>query len=179
MEKIDRKEAIKRTALIMGGTLGSSLITAVLSGCNARIIEDWSPNILSAEQLQAAADLAEVILPRTSTPGSKDAKTERFIDSMIDGWMSPEQQETTLSGLNHLINQEFTGFSFEEQTRFVQDLLNDEEGRNFFRQFKQIAVLGFFTSETGATRVLQYDEIPGDYLGCEDLEKLGGRTWAT
>jgi hypothetical protein len=120
-----------------------------------------------------------VILPRTSTPGAKDAKVERFIDSMIAGWMSPGQKEMTISGLNHLISQGFTDLSFQEQTRFVQDLLYEEEGRNFFRQFKQIAVLGLFTSETGATQILQYDEIPGAYYGCEDLEELGGRTWAT
>ncbi|MCC5908686.1 MAG: gluconate 2-dehydrogenase subunit 3 family protein [Balneolaceae bacterium] len=179
MEKIDRKEAIRRTALIMGGTLSSPLIAAVLSGCEAQRTNDWNPEILSEQQLQTTADLAEVILPSTSTPGAKDAKVELFIDSMIAEWMSPEQKEITITGLNHLISREFSGLLFEEQTQFIQDILDDEDGRNFFRLFKRMAMLGFYTSETGATQVLQYDEIPGDYYGCEDLEDLGGRTWAT
>lgn len=179
MEKIDRKEAIRRTALIMGGTLSSPLIAAVLSGCEAQRTDDWSPEILSEQQLLATADLAEVILPRTSTPGAKDARVERFIDSMIAGWMSPDQKEVTIAGLNNLVSLGFCNLSFEEQTQFVQDLLNDEDGRNFFRLFKRMATLGLFTSEIGATGILRYDEIPGDYHGCEDLEELGGRTWAT
>lgn len=179
MEKIDRKEAIRRTALIMGGTLSSPLIAAVLSGCEAQRTNDWNPLILSEQQLQATADLSEVILPRTSTPGAKDAKVERFIDSMIAEWMSPEQIEITITGLNNLISQGFSGLSFKEQTQFVRDILDDEDGRNFFRLFKRMATLGLFTSEIGATEILRYDEIPGDYYGCEDLEDLGGRTWAT
>jgi len=179
MEKIDRKEAIRRTALIMGCTLSSPLIAAVLSGCEAQRMDNWSPEYLTEDQLLlATADLAEVILPRTSTPGAKDARVERFIDSMIAGWMSPGQKEITIAGLNGLISRGFSDLSFEEQTQFVQDLLDDEDGRNFFRLFKRMAALGLFTSETGATEILRYDEIPGDYYGCEDLDELGGRTWA-
>lgn len=52
------------------------------------------------------------------------------------------------------------------------------ENRRFFRVFKQLVLLGFFTSEIGATQVLNYDEIPGIYEGCISLKEAGGKTWA-
>ena len=177
-EKIDRREALKRTAAILGFTLSGSLVSAVMSGCSADTSSFWKPSALSPGQLQTAADLAEVILPRTSTPGAKDAKVERFIDSLADGYLSPEEKEGLLNGLNQLISQNFTGKSFEEQNRFVEEMIHTSEGAEFFRYFKQVAMLGFFTSETGATQVLQYQAIPGYYSGCEPLDAVGGRTWA-
>jgi gluconate 2-dehydrogenase gamma chain len=179
MKKIDRREAIRRTAWIMGGTLTSTLVTAVLSGCQNHRSENGETEILSAKQLETAADVAEVILPTTNTPGAKEAGTGFFIDKMIADWMKPDERELALSGLDRLEQNGFLSLSFEEQTQAIHRLLEDNEGRAFFRLFKQVTLLGFFTSEVGATQVLQYDEIPGMYSGCEDLEYEGGKTWAT
>jgi hypothetical protein len=43
---------------------------------------------------------------------------------------------------------------------------------------KELTMLGFFTSEPGATQVLQYEAVPGAYKGCVPLSEVG-RTWAT
>ncbi len=179
MEKIDRREAIKRTAFIMGCTLSGSLISAVMSGCTGGPSADWSPQVLNRNQLAAAADLAEVILPRTLTPGAKDAQVERFIDSLAAGFLSPDENDILLSGLNHLHRGGFVNLSFDKQNEAVRELVSDGEHAGFFRLFKQCTLLGFFTSEIGATQVLNYDPIPGIYSGCENLEDVGGRTWAT
>lgn len=164
----------------MGCTLSGSLISAVLSGCSSESsATDWSPSALSDKQLQATADLAEVILPATSTPGAKDANVERFIDSMIADFLSPEESEAIQKSIEQLVQQNFTNLTFEEQKDFVSQLIENDDGRDFFIQFKQMTLLGFFTSEIGATQVLQYDPIPGEYWGCESLDELGGKTWAT
>jgi len=45
---------------------------------------------------------------------------------------------------------------------------------------KELTLLGFFTSEPGATQVLQYVAVPGAYKGCVPLAEAGnGKTWAT
>ncbi|TVQ65446.1 MAG: gluconate 2-dehydrogenase subunit 3 family protein [Balneolaceae bacterium] len=179
MEKMDRKEAIRRTALLMGGALGGSLITGVLAGCGeGRASDGWIPGYLTRTQLQVAADLAEVILPETDTPGAKQALTERFIDSMAAGWMSGEEQKLLTDGLNRLLEAEFHRMDFQTQNDAVRALTEEPQGQRFFRQFRQLTLLGFFTSEIGATQVLNYDPIPGIYQGCISLEEAGGRTWA-
>lgn len=180
MEKIDRKEAIKRTAAIMGFVVSGSLMSAVLKGCVADPSDGWKPVALNQPQLRVVADFAEVILPRTSTPGAKDAKVERFFDSLIAGFFSNEERDYLLEKINWMVEEGFSGLSTDGQNQFVSGLVEDESegGRTFFLSFKQMVMLGFFTSEVGATKVLSYDEIPGIYSGCENLQDVGGKTWA-
>lgn len=164
----------------MGCTLSGSLISAVLSGCsNTQSSSGWTPSSLTNEQLEVAADLAEVILPPTETPGAKDAKVKQFIDKMIDEFYAPDEKKLLLSSLDNLSQTEFSDLNFKKQTEFVSEFIVDEKNHNFFLLFKQTVLMGFFTSEIGATQVLQYDPIPGDYWGCESLEDLGDKTWAT
>jgi gluconate 2-dehydrogenase gamma chain len=179
MDMINRREAIKRTSAIMGFALSGSLVTAVLSGCKIDTSAHWQPRALNLNQLAVTADLAEVILPRTSTPGAKDAQVERFIDSLASDFLSPDEKNILLLGIDRLVNEGFPRLTFKDQNVYVSELLTRSEGPAFFRLFRQYALLGFFTSEIGATQVLNYDPIPGIYSGCENLEDVGGRTWAT
>lgn len=59
--------------------------------------------------------------------------------------------------------------------------LDDDTAKpSFLLTTKALTLLGFFTSRTGATQVLQYVAIPGAYHGCLPLKQAGnGRTWAT
>lgn len=163
----------------MGCTLSGSLLTAILSGCSSDNSPEWSPSGLTAEQTKVAADLAEVILPKTETPGAKDARVERFIDSMVKSFLPPEEKELIQHSLDKLVQANFADLSFDEQGSYTVQFIKEESGENFFLLFKQMTLMGFFTSEVGATQVLQYDPIPGEYLGCESLSDLGGKTWAT
>ena len=50
----------------------------------------------------------------------------------------------------------------------------------FILTTRELALLGFFTSQPGATQVLQYLAIPGAYHGCLPVSEAGaGRRWAT
>ena len=48
---------------------------------------------------------------------------------------------------------------------------------HWFTPIQQLTLFGFFTSEVGATQVLRYEPVPGEYIG--DLEYDGGPPWAT
>lgn len=164
----------------MGCALSGSLVSVVITGCsNTQSSSGWTPSSLTNEQLQVAADLGEVILPATDTPGAKNARVEQFIDKMIDGFYAPDEKNLLLSSLENLSQTDFTDLNFEEQSEFISEFIADEDNRDFFLLFKQTGLMGFFTSEIGATEVLQYDAIPGDYWGCKPHEDLGGKTWAT
>ena len=43
---------------------------------------------------------------------------------------------------------------------------------------KELTLLGFFTSEIGATKALRYVAVPGKYVGCIPYNK-GDKAWAT
>lgn len=178
-EGISRKEAIKRSALLLGVTMSSSLVASLLKGCALEKELEWSPEAFDIRQLQAAADFAEVLLPRTETPGAKDAQVERILDQLVSGYLSGEESEFIKRNLDTMADDQFNSMAFEEQNRYVADMAHSEgETHLFFRRFKQLAMLGFFSSKIGATQLLNYDEIPGIYEGCISLKSAGGKTWA-
>lgn len=188
---MDRRTAIKRTALIMGGALSSSAIAGVLNGCTAEKQLDWQPVFLSKEQATATAEVAERIIPATDTPGAKDAGVPEFIDKMLNDIYTEEEKQQFLNGLMEL-NQEseaafgdtFADLEVEQQNEVLQKMAvasgnYEGEGKPFFLMAKELTMLGFFTSEIGATQVLQYQQVPGQYKGCIPLEEAGnGKTWA-
>jgi hypothetical protein len=52
-----------------------------------------------------------------------------------------------------------------------------EHSAHYFRMIKELTLLGFFTSEIGATKALRYIEVPGHYDGNLPYKK-GDRAWA-
>lgn len=54
---------------------------------------------LDAHQADTVRTLAEILLPRTETPGATDAGVTEFIDTLLTGWMEEEDRDTFLSGL--------------------------------------------------------------------------------
>ncbi|MDH3243025.1 MAG: gluconate 2-dehydrogenase subunit 3 family protein [Saprospiraceae bacterium] len=186
LDKINRREAIQKASKIMGGALSTSLVMGVLAGCKADAVLDWRPEALTPKEVLIVAALAEQILPETSTPGARQAGVERFIDSMVAGYLPEAERNAFMDGLASLAERKFTGKTPEEQHVMVTELAEearqqeqDADTKPFFLLAKEMTVLGFFTSEVGATQVLNYDPIPGDFQGCMPLDEAGGKTWAT
>ncbi|HMB97086.1 MAG TPA: gluconate 2-dehydrogenase subunit 3 family protein, partial [Balneolaceae bacterium] len=67
---------------------------------------------------------------------------------------------------------------FEMAERFNTEALTQQHGeRPFFLAIKELTILGYFTSETGATEVIKHLPIPGSYEGCVPYEDIG-KVWA-
>lgn len=182
--KISRRQAIRRTSALMGGSISSSLALGVLSGCTTEMREDWTPQALTTDQVQLIAAFAEQILPSTSTPGAKEAKIERFIDSMVSEYLTDSDRSIFMAGLTYLDKQKFVTRTPDEQRTIVAKLAKEARNQKketgpkpFFLLAKEMILLGFFTSKIGATQVLNYDPIPGSYHGCLPLAEVGGKTW--
>ncbi|MEX2346427.1 MAG: gluconate 2-dehydrogenase subunit 3 family protein [Balneolaceae bacterium] len=190
--KIDRKEAIKRTGMLMGGVIFGPSILGVLKGCTATPGVDWNPTLFSNRQAQLVTSLADVILPEDDTPSASQAGVPAFIESMVKEVYNDEQRETFLRGLDRFGEEstaELEADFFESPAGDMFDYvfnLNENalqggplEGETpFILMFKELTMLGYFTSEVGATQVLRYEAVPGRYDGCIPFEDVG-RTWAT
>jgi hypothetical protein len=189
---MNRREALKRTALLMGGALSSSAIAGILQGCKAQPELNWQPAFLTEDQARLTAEIAERILPKTDTPGAKEAGVPEFIDLMLNDIYTEEEKQRFAAGLAELeqdSEQEY-GDSFLDLKPEQQDALltkyeaqakenQDPEAKPFFPMMKELTMLGFFTSEVGATQFLQYVSVPGRYEGCISIEEAGGRAFAT
>ena len=101
-EVMDRREAVQRVAMLLGGSLaGPALAGSVLrkSAAAALTPAGYTPRALSPEQLEQVATIAEHIIPATDTPGARAAGVHRFIDTMLAEYYSSDERAHLLVGL--------------------------------------------------------------------------------
>ena len=143
-------------------------------------------------------EIAETILPRTKTPGAKDAGTGAFMATFVSDCYTARQQATFRAGLADIDKRaggRFVSLAPQARTELLRTL--DAEARkhavevtetgtaeageampHYFTMIKQLAIFGFFTSKVGATEVLRYVAVPGRYDG--DLAYVPGTpAWGT
>ncbi len=187
---IGRREALRRAAMLLGGILSAPAIAGVLAGCDSRSA-DGTWRVLTSEQGGLVATIAEHIIPETDTPGARAAGVHVFIDRMLAGHYGDEDRKRVLDGLGDLgaraqreCGRPFIRCSDDEQRALLIRL--DEEafapmaGRRelpWFRMIKELTVLGYYTSEIGATQELRHVAVPERFGGCVPLTEIG-RTWA-
>ena len=170
-----------------------------MQGCqpeNKVNLADWTPNFFTKEDGLDMAEMAECILPRTDTPGALDVYTHEFVDQIAQVCMLPEDQQRFREGFAKLQAdcQQANGKPFREcsaeqqlallnaQDKAAVDLaqanpnLKPEEFP-FFLTFKQLVLLGYFTSEKIGTEVLAYLPVPGRYEPCMPYTE-GTPIWA-
>lgn len=192
-QNMSRREAIKRTGMLMGGVVFAPSILGVLKGCTAQPGVDWNHELFSNRQAQIVTTLVDVILPEDDTPSASQAGVPAFIESMVKEVYNDEQRELFLEGLDRFdeeasldLEGDFYDMTDEVKFEYTHGLNRvaiengrDEDGNTpFIMIFRELTMLGYFTSEVGATQVLRYEPTPGRYEGCVPFEEIG-RTWAT
>ena len=96
---MNRREALKRVAWLMGGTVSASAILAVRNGYSATNPPGSQSSFLSRPQADIVSAVAEIIIPRTDTPGATDAGVPGFIDRVLKDVYSEEDRRRYLTGL--------------------------------------------------------------------------------
>jgi hypothetical protein len=135
--------------------------------------DDWRPSMVPPEARPLLAEIVETILPTTDTPGAKAARVHVFVDLVLAHCVPADGQATALAALRGLAAAGFVGASPDARQRQLAHL--DPAP---LALFKELTVLGYFTSEIGATLALRYDAVPGGYHGCVELLP-GQKAWAT
>ncbi len=182
-----------RRQALFGATLTFGAVWAGLSlpgAAAAQGVPAWAPKALAATQARTLEAVCEVIFPATDTPGAREAGVAGFIDQTIAAWSAPRDASAMRVGLDRMEaesvaahGQGFAALTTAQQTALLTRY--DAEARaagpaasHFFRLIRDLATVGYFTSEPGATRAVRYDPVPGDYRGCVPLSHIG-RAWAT
>lgn len=191
-DSIDRREALRRVALVLGGALSAPAIAGVLAGCERRSGDGWTPLALSREQGELVATIAEHIIPETDTPGARATGVHRFIDVMLVEYYPAPERERFLAGLADVDTRarrdhgkKFLQCATADQRTLLAELDREsfatpEAARRdmpWFRTMKELTLLGYYTSEIGATKELRHLSVPGRFEGCVPLARAG-RTWA-
>lgn len=196
---MNRRELLQHVARLMGGVISAPAMLGVLNGCSANANAAATRAVFTDAQNAIVAEVAEIIIPRTDTPGAKDVGVPAFIETMLRDAYAPEDQRRFIVGLDEFDAQSVRdhGKAFLEldsaqrlmQVQSIHDAAIAAElqhplppaqlRRPFILMTKELSLLGFFTSQIGATQVLQYDPVPGAYRACIPVSQAGnGKTWA-
>lgn len=192
---MDRREAITKVGYLLGGTIiGANLFLEI--GCTPTPDKVRSASaFFTADQIALLDEMGETILPATSTPGAKAAKIGEFMNVMVRDCYTKRDQGIFREGMERLDEQckkdqgkAFMECSPAERTAFFTKMdakqkaymknKTPEQPSHYFRMLKELTLLGFFTSEVGATKALRYVAIPGKYDGDVPYKK-GDKAWAT
>ena len=194
---ISRREAILRVSAMLGGValVGQS---AMLAGCAKEPTgETETPtanSLFSDADVALLDEIAETILPETSTPGAKAAGVGPFIAMMVVDTYYEADQQIFRDGLNSLQAQcqsshgaSFLDITAAQRLTLVESLDAEQhqymETRepgaptHYFRMVKELTLLGYFTSEIGYTQAMRYAETPGRFEPCVPYSP-GEKSWA-
>jgi len=202
-----RREFLECAALLVGGMTASQ---AGLTLTNEQKVylataKDYAAkdvSLFTAPQRALIADLAEIIIPETETPGAKQAGVPKFIELMVSEWLNDEERSIFMSGLESIpsIAQSDYGRDVkdlsDDQRLEILEQLEDDAGDDpwfalgnmggafsedhkspFICQLKELTIWGFFTSEVGSKKVLRYNPMPMSFKGDIPL-KEDDSTWA-
>ena len=193
-ELIGRREAIKRVSVLLGGVAlvgGSSLLA---SGGRERPSAGQAVGKFSGNDVALLDEVADTILPTTSTPGAKAAKVGPFMALMVTDCYDDQDQQIFRDGVAKLENasMKMNGKSFmqsspaqrvalleslDKEQKSYMDHKKPDDRAHYFRMMKELTLLGYFTSEIGYTQALRYREAPGHYDPCVPYTK-GEKAWA-
>ena len=109
---------------------------------------------------------------------------------MVKDCYDADQQKAFIDGLNKLSTDfkaekgaDFMEASQEDRLAFLNSMQEKFKASGDAREpivinmLRDLTVLGYFTSEIGATQALRFVEVPGKYDACIDYKK-GDKAWA-
>ena len=207
---ITRRDIIQQIAVMLGGT--------ALAGGDRLLAFTFEEDALGQAMTQGVGaftvadvalldEIADTILPETSTPGAKAAKTGAFMALMVTDVYTLPLQQVFGDGLRSIDEdcRRVHGMTFMQaapaQRLGVVEALDREQQRvmdarrptpsnrapapestateppHYFRMMKELTLLGYFTSEVGCTKALRYIESPGRFDPCAP-HAPGDRAWS-
>ena len=162
-----RREILKLCTLVLG--------TQISTACTSLVISRESDAGLKTVDVpdKRVTALAETIIPATDTPGAVEAGVPAFVEELLNDWYTTAEHQRFVSGLDDLDREarsrhgsDFAACTAEQQGMLLGTLMTgDEQQQAFFQMAREAVVVGYFTSEVGATQTLRYLPMPGVYDG--------------
>jgi hypothetical protein len=194
---MNRRDAIRLLAAGATLPLASGKMLAMLREARAEVGTPPSPRSLNPHQFEIVKTIAEMILPRTDTPGATDVGVTEFIDLILTEWYSDAERNRFLSGIADVDSRSQSLFAkhfvvcsaiqqadiltalgekmVEDGSRASTDRQGDwaaGQGDSFYTMLRQLTLTAYFTSEAGATEALHFEIIPASHKGCAEEQAI-------
>jgi hypothetical protein len=230
---IDRREAIARVVMMLGGVtlVGGTDLLAAATRPRRHFVAGARIGEFTPQDVAFLDEIAESILPETKTPGAKAVKTGAFMALMVTDSYDAHDQSIFRDGMRVLEERcralhgvAFMSASPQQRLALLQEIDREQKAymdaraakqwardleplgdakivqadavagvqalgpdalvqvtadsrAHYFRMMKELALLGYFTSEIGCTQAQRYAETPGRFDPCVPYQP-GEKSWA-
>ena len=184
-DMMQRREILRRAAWMLGGAISAPAALAILQGCSAKDAPpsagDYKPKFLSApSHMAVVTEIADIIIPKTTTSGALDAGVPAFIDRVLADVYPKDVQEQFTTGLAQFAagaGKPFLEWDRSQRESAVKKSLEEalaaeRKPKPFILMARELTLLGFFTSEVGITENMEYVAVPTVFHGCVPLSEM-------
>jgi hypothetical protein len=162
---VDRRALLQSAILLVGGSIAGSPALALADTPKAA-------RFFSAAQFATMAEVADIILPKTDTPGAKEAGVPEALDALMTNWASVERQQQFRRLIDEIdlaaLGSGGTAFPAMPKAKRAElvrsyDTAKLAAGDPVYAKFKELVITLYYSSEAGATKELRYELIPGKW----------------
>jgi gluconate 2-dehydrogenase gamma chain len=154
---LDRRMLLRSAIVLVGGTLASNIAVPVLAATEAA-------RFFTPEEFRVVAEFADIIIPRTDTPGARDAGVPEALDALMANWASESRKAEFRALVGRIaaagVVTDGAAPQIELARRFDAARMADD---SVYRRFKDLVLTLYYMSEAGATRELRYEHTPGKW----------------
>lgn len=190
---MNRREWLKSMSALAVGALAGPSLLAVFDAHAESQKPGAKPEFFNPAQYSLVGGVAEIIIPRTDTPGAVEAGVPLFIDQLLKAVYNKADQQryvAAMAAFDKAGGKPFLQLD-EVKRKALVDKLHTEAlaapkgaklppAADFVMMTKKLTMLGFFLSQPGCTQVLQYDPVPAAWKADIPLSQAGnGKAWAT
>ena len=182
---MDRRQLLKMIALATGGAVvGGELF---LAGCKSKDATEVA-GMFSQNDIAFLDEVAETIIPKTTTAGAKEAEVGKFMTVMVNDCYEESDQKIFKDGIKKLDEacDKKHGHSFmkadathrtellislDKEAKEYMKNKKKEDPNHYFSMMKQLTLLGYFTSKPGLEQNFDYKQTPTRYDGAVPYKK--------
>ncbi|MBC8034284.1 MAG: gluconate 2-dehydrogenase subunit 3 family protein [Chitinophagaceae bacterium] len=173
-----RRTAIRQLVYITGGTL---LIPACLNREDKATLSLTNISVTGSQE-KLVAELAETIIPQTTTPGAKAIGAPLFIWTMLNDCYAKEDQQRFMGGLvafdkaySDGNERSFLESDTTQRIAFLTKLSAEKDKKSDIHYFasnaRKLTIQAYTNSKYFLTEVEPYELIPGRFKGCVPVQK--------
>ena len=156
LPEVDRRSLLRTAILLVGGSLAGVPSVSLAQGTD---------RFFTPAQFAIMSEMADIIMPRTGSPGAKDAGVPDVLDALMTNWASDQRQAQFRALFDEVGGVGFTNLDDAGRVAFMR---NFDAGKlrvwdPAYTKFKELVLTLYYLSEAGATKELRYELIPGKW----------------
>ena len=182
---MNRRELLKMVALATGGgVIGGEFF---LAGCKSKDAE-VAGMTFSQKDIALLDEVAETIIPKTTTAGAKEAEVGKFMTVMVNDCYEEADQKIFHEGMKKLdeacnkmhghnfmkaepVHRKELLTSLDIEAKEYMKNKKKEDPTHYFTMMKQLTLVGYFSSKPGLEQNFNYQPVPGKYDGAVPYKK--------